>query len=85
MDQSIYVVYTGEFVFMLLSVSSRPIRCASTREKQSRSCIHGCWKMYVPKDSKLGEGFHTNRYSIDDSLIVHLTLFGIVSRERGAL
>lgn len=46
-------------------------------ERSSRAAAYT--KMYVPRDSKLKEGFHTNRYSFDDSLIMRLTLFGVVS------
>ena len=47
-------------------------------ERSSRAAAYT--KMYVPRDSKLREGFHKNRYSIDDSLIMRLTLFGVASR-----
>lgn len=46
-------------------------------ERSSRAAAYT--KMYVPRDSKLTEGFHKNRYSIDDSLIIRLTLFGVAS------
>lgn len=51
-------------------------------ERSSRAAAY--MKMYVPRDSKLREGFHTNRYSIDDSLIMRLTLFGVVSQGPGS-
>jgi len=70
--------------FKYLTVNLRPKQSAPTREKWSNSRIHGCWKMYVPGDWKCGEGFHTVRHSMDDSLNIRFTLFGIVSSPRRA-